>query len=566
MKSAMSDKPYHPPHHGHWPEGVPHAVAPPDRSLWGYLERSVERAPDKTAIVFYDSATSYRELARQAETLAGHLQQRCGVKRGDRVLLMSQNCPQFIVATYAVLRADAAVVPVNAMWTADEVAQVIEDSGAEVAVVAQELVDRIGPCLADKRLRHAVVITYADALTTPTELPVPDWVNAPRALLAGPHLVPWRHAMEDAPAPAPHRSGPADLCVLPYTSGTTGRPKGCVHSHASVQSSNLASVAWRGQDERSVFLAVAPLFHALGMQNGMHLPLMVGATIVMLPRWDRDIALALIERYRVTVWGAPPAMLVDFFSNPKVEQFDLSSLQLVFGGSAAMPDAVASMMKERYGIDYQEGYGMTETASFLHCNPRRRAKRGSLGVPGPGVDSRIVDPVTLEELPPGEVGEIVTRGPQVMEGYWNNPQANREAFIQLDGRRYFRTGDLASIDEDGYFFMKDRLKRMINVSGYKVWPAEVEGALYAHPAIHEACVIAAHDARKGEMVKALVVLKPEHRGRVSADELVAWGREHMAVYKAPRTVEFVDHLPKSNTGKIQWRELQERENGASSRG
>jgi len=549
-------------HHRHWPEGVPYAVAPPDRSLWGCLERSAARWPDKPAVVFYDTVTSYRDLVRQAEALAGHLQHRCGVKRGDRVLLFSQNCPQFIVATYAVLRADAAVVPVNAMWTAEEVAQVIEDSGAEVALVAQELAERLRPSLDSGRLRHVIVHAYADALTAATGLPVPAWLREPRAKPADARMLPWHQAFEAAPRPGPHEAGPADLCVLPYTSGTTGRPKGCVHTHASVQSSNLASIAWRGQDERSVFLSAAPLFHALGMQNGMHLPLMVGATIVMLPRWDRDAALALIEGRRVSVWGAPPAMLIDFFSNPQLAQHDLSSLRLIFGGSAAMPDAVATMLKERFGLDYQEGYGLTETASFLHCNPRHRPKRGSLGMPGPGVDSRIVDPVSGRELPQGEVGEIVTRGPQVMQGYWNNPQANREAFIDLDGERFFRTGDLALIDEDGYFFMKDRLKRMISVSGYKVWPAEVESALYAHPAVHEACVIAAQDAKRGETVKALLVLKPEYRGRVGADELIAWGREQMAVYKAPRVIEIVDRLPKSNTGKIQWRELQEREDRA----
>jgi fatty-acyl-CoA synthase len=229
----------------------------------------------------------------------------------------------------------------------------------------------------------------------------------------------------------------------------------------------------------------------------------------------------------------------------------------VHGGSAAMPHSVAEAMQTRFGIAYNEGYGMTETASFLHANPPQRSKLGSLGVPGPGVDSRIVDPVTLQELPRGEVGEIVTRAPQVMKGYWNQPQATAEAFVEIDGRRFLRTGDLACIDEDGYFFMKDRLKRMITVSGYKVWPAEVENALYGHPAVHEACVIATPDARQGEAVKALIVLKAG--ASLGATELIGWCRETMAVYKAPRFVEFVDQLPKSNTGKILWRELQQRE-------
>jgi len=330
-----------------------------------------------------------------------------------------------------------------------------------------------------------------------------------------------------------------------------------MHTHGTVQAANRAAVAWRGLTSDAVFLGIAPLFHALGMQNGMHLPLMLGATVAMLPRWDRDAALALIERHRVTSWAAPPAMLIDFFANPAVTPEKVRSLALVHGGSAAMPDAVAETMKTRFGIAYNEGYGMTETASFLHANPLQRAKPGSLGVPGPGVDSRIVDQVTLQELPPGEVGEIVTHAPQVMKGYWNQPQATADVFVDIDGRRFLRTGDLACIDEDGYFFMKDRLKRMINVSGYKVWPAEVENTLYSHPAVHEACVIATRDARQGESVKALVVVKPG--ASLDAPELIRWCRETMAVYKAPRVVEFVDQLPKSSTGKILWRELQQQE-------
>jgi fatty-acyl-CoA synthase len=373
-----------------------------------------------------------------------------------------------------------------------------------------------------------------------------------------PRITRWRDAFDKQQAPRPPLATEGDLAVLPYTSGTTGQPKGCMHTHGTVQAANRAAVAWRGLASDAVFLAIAPLFHALGMQNGMHLPLMLGGTIVMLPRWDREAALDLIERHRVTCWAAPPTMLIDFFANPAVTPEKVGSLTLVHGGSAAMPHAVAEAMKTRFGITYNEGYGMTETASFLFANPLQRPKPGSLGVPGPGVDARIVDPVTFRPLRPGEVGEIVAHAPQVMEGYWNQPQATAEAFVEIEGRRFLRTGDLASIDEDGYFVMRDRLKRMITVSGYKVWPAEVENTLYRHPAVHEACVIAKRDARSGEAVKALVVLKPG--ASLVGEALVAWCREAMAVYKAPSFVEFVDALPKSNTGKILWRELQQREN------
>jgi fatty-acyl-CoA synthase len=375
------------------------------------------------------------------------------------------------------------------------------------------------------------------------------------------------HGFEDALAlqlqPAADRGAPDDLCVLPYTSGTTGHPKGCKHTHATVLASNVASQVWKNLNVDSVFLCVAPLFHMLGMQNGMNVPITLGATVVMMPRWNAAQAVRLIERHRVTAWTAPPAMVIDAFAQPEALTRDLSSLCLLSGGGAAMPEAVATMLAERFGLSYNEAYGLSETAAFLHANPLARGKRQCLGVPTQGVDSRIVDPVTLQELPQGEVGELVTRGAQVMTGYWNNEAANREAFIELDGQRYFRTGDLASVDEEGYFFMRDRLKRMINASGFKVWPAEVESAMYEHPAIYEACIIGIEDAHRGETVKALVVLKPDQRGRVSEQDIIDWGRARMAVYKAPRIVEFLDALPKSSTGKILWRELQEAQRAAA---
>ncbi len=545
-------------------------------SLWDCLAQSARRFPDKPALCFYGSELSYAELVRQAEALAGWLRHKAQVMPGNRVLLMSQNCPQFVIATYAVLRAGAVVVPVNAMWTADEVAHVVDDSGAQIALVARELTERVRPSLERGALRGALVIEYADALgaqsddSDDSELVLPPSIAERQVPMRDARFTPWGEALRAGELPPPQSAGADDLAVLPYTSGTTGRPKGCMHTHGTVQAANRAAAAWRSQTSAAVFLGIAPLFHALGMQNGMHLPLMLGATVVMLPRWDCDAALALIERHRVTSWAAPPTMLMDFFANPALTPEKVKSLELVHGGSAAMPRAVAEAMQSRFGITYNEGYGMTETASFLFANPPQRPKLGSLGVPGPGVDARIIDPVSLRELPRGDVGEIVAHAPQVMRGYWNQPQASAEAFIEIegridgrlderhDGRRYLRTGDLAHIDEDGYFFMVDRLKRMITVSGYKVWPAEVENTLYGHPAVVEACVIAVRDARQGEAVKALVVLKPG--AALAAGELIDWCRAAMAVYKAPRFVEFVDALPKSSTGKIQWRELQQREN------
>jgi fatty-acyl-CoA synthase len=252
-------------------------------------------------------------------------------------------------------------------------------------------------------------------------------------------------------------------------------------------------------------------------------------------------------------------MIIDLFGSPSWRSFDLSSLRYLSGGGAAMPQAVAERLQQEFGLTFAEGYGLTETAAPTHANPPERAKLQCLGIPIFGVDSRVIDPETLKELPPGETGEIVTRGPMVFQGYWGHPEATAAAFIELDGQRFFRTGDLGRMDEEGYFFITDRLKRMINASGYKVWPSEVELLLFKCPLVQEACVIAAPDGYRGETVKAMVVLRAEARGSACPEDVIDWARAHMAAYKAPRIVEFVDALPKSGSGKVMWRLLQEQE-------
>ena len=252
-------------------------------------------------------------------------------------------------------------------------------------------------------------------------------------------------------------------------------------------------------------------------------------------------------------------MAIDFLANPNLGKYDLSSLTRIGGGGAAMPEAVAQRLKDLTGLDYIEGYGLSETIAPTHINPDERPKKQCLGIPVCNTDARVINPDTLELLGPGQVGEIVSSGPQIFKGYWKNPEASAACFVTLEGKPFFRTGDLGRYDDEGYFFIVDRLKRMINASGYKVWPAEVESMLYSHPDVQEACIIGTVDPHRGETVKAVVVLKDASRGKVSPDELIGWCRSHMAAYKIPRVVEFVDSLPKSATGKIQWRLLQEQE-------
>ncbi|WP_382322135.1 long-chain fatty acid--CoA ligase [Hydrogenophaga sp. UC242_53] len=544
----------------HWPPGLPRQLTLPQTNLFYNLEVSATRFPDKPFIVFYDTPLSYARFLREAEHIAGHLQQVCGVKPGDRVLLCMQNSPQWALAFYGILRANAVVVPVNPMNREEELRHCLSDSGAQAAFVAQDLLPQLRPLLTTEAegegLRHLVVATYSDHLRVPTELRVPDFVVAPRSPIEGPGLVAWADMVAAARAPGPLTTGPDDLCAMPYTSGTTGLPKGCMHTHRSVMSTLVGGVRWFGTSQDAVCLSVLPFFHVTGLSGSLNGPLYAGATLVVLSRWDREVAAICMQRYRVTMWQAISTMVIDFLAHPQLDQFDLASLACVRGGGAAMPDAVAARLKALTGQDYIEGYGMSETMAATHINPTHRPKPQCLGLPVFDVDARVLDPDTLTERPAGETGEIVVHGPQLMQGYWRNPQATSEAFIEIDGQRFLRTGDLGHVDEEGYFFMTDRLKRMINASGFKVWPAEVEALMYHHPAIQEACVIGVRDARRGETVKALVVLRPGQRGQVSEQDVIDWAHGHMAAYKSPRIVEFVETLPRSGSGKVMWRELQ----------
>ncbi|GAB4554645.1 MAG: long-chain fatty acid--CoA ligase [Rhizobacter sp.] len=558
----MSDR-----HFAFWPEHAPRHLHVPETNLYYNVEVSAARFPKKPFLIFYDTPITFLQFKQETEAMAAYLQQVCGVKKGDRVLLYMQNSPQFMIGYYAILRANAVVVPVNPMNLTGELKHYVSDADARVALVSQELYPRMKPLLNpggdESGLDHLVVAAYSDYLRAPTTLNVPDFVAAPRAPISGAGVSLWADAMARSLTPGPLTVGPDDLCVMPYTSGTTGHPKGCMHTHRTTMYNTVSGGVWGQGNQGTVSMAVLPLFHVTGMQGAMNGVLYGGSTVVLLPRWDRDAAAECVQRYRITGLGLITAMVVDFVSNPKLDQYDLSSLRRIGGGGAAMPQAVADILEKKLGLKYGEGYGMSETNAATHMNPPDRSKKQCLGVPIFDVDARVVDPNTLQELPPGETGEIIVSGPQVMVGYWKNPDATRDAFVEIDGKRFLRTGDLGQTDAEGYFFFVDRLKRMINAAGFKVWPAEVEALLYQHPAVQEACIIAAKDAKRGETVKAFVVLKKDAVGKVTEQEIIDWSHANMAAYKIPRIVEFVEALPKSGTGKVMWRELQEKENARS---
>lgn len=541
-------------------DGYLHKPAQGARTLQSNLTDAAKHWPQKVGLVFYDTPLSYAEMADTARRIAGFLATDLGVKPGDRVMIQLQTTPQFVLAFYAILMAGAVVVPVNPMNRLAELTHVAQDSGARTLFAPDADLDQVLALKADGTIDAAIIVTYSDYLRAPTTLPMPDFVSAPARAFDHGGFVLWRDVLAaDRPAPLVTVTA-EDLAVLPYTSGSSGQPKGCRHSHATTSHALHAITAWFGHTHDDVYLTVAPLFHVTGMQTAMNAPIAMGATAVLLPRWDRDAAAELIARYRVSIWPAIPTMAVDFLGKPGIEAYDLSSIRLMFGGGVAMPEAVADRLKDLCGITFFEGYGMTETMAPATANPPQRPLRQCGGVPVYDTVVRISDPLTLAELPAGEVGEVLISGPQLFLGYWNQPEEDAAGFVTLDGRRFFRSGDLGRLDGNGYLFLVDRLKRMINVAGYKVSPAEVESVLYAHPAIREVCVIGAPDPRSGELVKAVIALR-DGAAPVTSNDIIAWARPIISAYKIPRIIEFVDALPRSGTGKIQWAALQARERG-----
>ena len=559
-----------PAHYAFWPKRLPYQLTAPQTSLWMNLQISALRYPQKVALVFMGKTWTYSQLQFEAEKIASALR-KMGVQKGDRVVLDMQNCPQLVITHFAILRLDAVVVPVNPMNRMEELKHYILDPDTKVAVTTADLAPELAAASnaleKKERLKHLLVTQFTDAFDAasigPEELPETwsVWLKTVHALpvLEDGQVHAWASALQGEVELGPVTAQSEDLAVLPYTSGTTGLPKGCMHTHGTIMHNAMSSGLWANGTPENKCLCVVPMFHITGMVSVMHATIFMGATLILMPRWDRDLAGRLISKWKVTHWTNIPTMVIDLLGSANMAQFDLTSLQNIGGGGAAMPEAVAQRLIDQFGLRYIEGYGLTETAAPSHSNPPDAPKKQCLGIPFMSVDARVVDPETLKELPQGESGEIVMAGPQIFKGYWKRPEATASAFFERDGKSFFRSGDMGRIDEEGYFFMTDRLKRMINASGFKVWPAEVEALMFKHPAIQEACIISTKDAYRGESVKAVVVLRSTHKGQVSEQDIIDWCRDTMAVYKVPRVVEFIEVLPKSGSGKVMWRALQEAE-------
>lgn len=538
-----------------WPAGKAWTFDRPNTPVDVNLDKTVEKWGDRIGITYNGADYTYRDIAGRVSAMAGYLQH-AGLTKGDRVLLYTQNCPQYIIAFYAILRAGGAVVPVNPMNKKAEIDYLVEDTGAKIAVCALELADSILPALQRGDLQTLIGTRMTDMglpgfdLVPEKQVPAMSEAEAEALGMTG-----FQSAIDQGHTPAPRNTTSDDLAVIPYSSGTTGNPKGCVHTHRTVMASLVAGVIWNPTTETTVHLGALPFFHVTGMMNGMHAPIMTGGRNVILPRWSSKLAAALIERFKIARWRSIATMAIDLVNDPKFDSYNLSSLEMIGGGGAAMPEAIAGKLKQMTGLDYVEGYGLSETMAATHVNPIDAPKRQCLGQPIYEVDSRVLEVGGDKELPHGEVGEIVMHAPQNFLGYWQRPEATEEAFVEVDGVPFFRSGDIGYRDEDGYFFMVDRVKRMVNAAGFKVWPAEIEMLMLHHPDIAECCVIAAKDERRGECVKAVIIPRPEARGTITAQGVIDWCKTQMSAYKCPTIVEFVDDLPRSGAGKVLWKNL-----------
>lgn len=502
------------------------------------LARSAGRTPEKTAVIFRDQQTSYAELNRRANQVANALVG-LGIRPGDRVAIFIHNLPIFIEAYYGILKAGATVIPLNVLYKAGELEYIFNDSGARAVLTFGPFAQTALAARANApHMEHVIVATPEDI----------------------PGAVAWRTTFGEAPDHDPGVAvGENDVAVICYTSGTTGKPKGAMLAHrnliANCEQCNLIPTV-HTQPEDVVWLAL-PLFHIYAMNVAMNLCLMNGATLALVERFDPASSLEIVQKYRCTIlYGAPP-MFVAWANMPNLGAYDLSSLRYIASGAAALPVKVLETFQSLAGVPVSEGYGLTEASPVVTTNAAGPVvKPGSVGPAIPGMEVKIVDEAG-NELPNGELGELICRGPNVMLGYWNNPAATAETI--RDG--WLHTGDLATRDDDGYFTIADRLKDMIVVSGFNVYPREVEEILFRHPAVADAAVVQYPDSYQGESVMAYVVLKPDQS--VTEQDIIDYCRSQIAVFKCPRRVVFRESLPKNSTGKVLRRELRDEAKAAS---
>jgi len=542
-------------------EGLPADIHPDDVSALEMFRRSAARHPDAPAVLYFDREISFAEVDRLSDALAAGLRAQ-GLQTGDRVAICLQNVPQYLISVLAIWKAGGIGVSINPMNREKEVRTILDDSGARAIVVLESLWhDVVAKVVPETAVSIVITTNELDFLETVPSLLESSRVRRPGDTLDLLELV---DVYRNAPVPA-HEPTADDVAFLTYTSGTTGPPKGAMNTHRNVVFNASVYARWADLDHDDVILGVAPLFHITGLVAHLALGMRTGAPIILAYRFDADTLLELIERHRATFCiGAIPVYMA-LMASPSLADRDVTSFRkLSSGGAPIAPPLVEEFAAKFHGTYLHNNYGMTETTSPSHWVPAGRTAPVdpvsgalSVGIPVFNTVVRVVDEQGID-VPVGEIGEFVTKGPQVVPGYWQKPEETANAI--RDG--WIRTGDVGLMDADGWFYVVDRKKDQINASGYKVWPREVEDVLYTHAAVREAAVVGVPDPYRGETVKAFVAL----RDGAKADEktLIAFCKERMAAYKYPRSIEFVDELPKTATGKVLRRQLRDVPNEAAS--
>ena len=553
--------------HRFYVEGVPPELEFDERPLTAFLERSAREYPDAAALIFLNSRLTYRQLEREVHRFAAALAA-LGVEPGSRVAIHMPNLPQTVIAFYAVLALGATAVMTNPLYVEREIEHQWNDAGCSVAITMDFLfARRLAAVRSRLPIRHYVIASIPEYLRFPLNLLAPLRLRRAKpplmaSVAAGPGIHFMRRLIKATTASPPHVPIKMDdLAVLQYTGGTTGVAKGAMLTHRNLSCNVQQVAAWfvGARPGKEVMLGCLPFFHVFGLTVAMNLPVFMAAATVVVPN-PRDIRQMIsdIAKHRVTLFPGVPAMFNAIVNSPGLEKIDLTSVTSCFSGAAPLPPDVLERFEALTGSKIVEGFGLTETSPVTHANPLGGLRKiGSIGVPMPNTDMKIVsldDGAT--EVPVGTEGELLISGPQVMRGYWNKPA---ESQAVLTGG-WLHTGDVAKVDADGYCFIVGRKKEMILVSGYNVYPDEVDAVLVAHPAVHEAATIGVPDPERGETVKSFVVLRPGQAA--TAEELIAHCRSQLAAYKAPRAIEFLDELPKSSALKILRRELLEKEKAA----
>jgi long-chain acyl-CoA synthetase len=531
-------------------KGVPHHIDYPRIPLFRILEDTAKDFPDLEAVIFLGKKIPYRDIAEWARNLASGLHQ-IGIQKGQRVAIMLPNCPQYIVAYYAILRLGAVVVNVNPMYVERELEFQLKDAGVQTIVAARDLLPRL-EAVRGKIPLKTLILTDLDEHACRQGGGKRGPGNRAGILNYADLL---REGRSQAPPLVP--VDPDEVALLQYTGGTTGFSKGAMLTHYNLVSDVVQCVSWNVGAERGKerMLAVLPFFHVYGMTVTMNEAIYLAATIILLPRFQVDDCLEAINAYQPTRFPGVPTMYIAIINHPKVRDYSISSIKVCSSGSAPMPVEALRKFEELTGGKISEGYGLTEASPVTHANPfSGQRKIGSIGLPRPDTDAKIVDLETGEkDLPPGEEGELCIRGPQVMKGYWNRPEESAKSL--RDGWLY--TGDIARMDEEGYFYIVDRKKDMIICGGYNVYPREVEEALYLNSKVLEASVLGIPDPYRGETVKAFIVLKPGQKA--TGEEMIEFCRQNLARFKVPTVIEFRDELPKSHVGKVLKKVLREEE-------